>query len=110
MQRQPTIAASTQMALGGQGADVGGGQHRRPRVGTQRMVTCQRSIDNGNGERLLAQRASGWRCEPHATKRFALLQGCATAIAKIDKRVKHLQQLAGQSSWQRMMSVGVCLH
>lgn len=38
------------------------------------------------------------------------MQGGAAAVAKINERVKHLQQFAGQSSRQRMLSVGVRLH
>lgn len=38
------------------------------------------------------------------------MQGSAAAVAKINERVKYLQQLAGQRSRQRMLSVGVRLH
>lgn len=38
------------------------------------------------------------------------MQGRAAAVAKVNERVKHLQQLAGQSGRQRMLSVGVSLH
>lgn len=40
--------------------------------------------------------------ETHSAKRLALLQGGTAAIAKVDQRIKHLQQLTSQGGGQRM--------
>lgn len=61
-----------------------------PRIESQLLLAATYSLSANRRQPTMADcplvlRASDWRCKTDATKGLALLQGCAAAVAKIDR-------------------------